>query len=128
MRQTLESEKVAETGVRNAGLKQLAQQVVDKHATPEIATRRVMLGAFREALQVGRLHQCEKCSAFTPRPETLPDGWCRTHETETWKAVPFHCARYAPRARPAWLDDLPVATCKCQAVRDGDAASDGART
>lgn len=51
---------------------------------------------FPDALKTGCLKICERCSAFTARPASRPDGWCKRYSTETWARVPFRCDGYEP--------------------------------
>jgi hypothetical protein len=37
---------------------------------------------------------CESCRNFSVRPGTIPDGWCRQFNVETWARVPFSCGAF----------------------------------
>lgn len=46
---------------------------------------------FETAIRQGALVVCDGCLHFEGRPGHRPDGWCRRHDQETWRLVPFTC-------------------------------------
>jgi hypothetical protein len=66
---------------------------------PEIIkalSREAPADEFRAAIQLGCLHLCVNCKAFSARAGSRPDGWCCRFSVETWAELPLRCDGYEP--------------------------------